>query len=68
MQYVMTAHLSNESFMHLLTVQDTLPSNEASIAQYFFFDQYAKMLFQGIIPDTDTAKVLSAGKSQFKAL
>ena len=67
-QYVMAAHLSNESFMHLLTAQDTLPSNEASTAQHFVLDRYAETVFQGIMPDTGAAKVSTAGKSQFKAL
>ena len=31
-QYVMAAHLSNKSFMHLLTAQDTLLSNKGSTA------------------------------------
>ena len=35
MQYVIAAHLSNESFMHFLIAQNTLPSNEASTVQYF---------------------------------
>ena len=64
----MAAHLSNESFMHLLTAQDTFPSNEASTAQHFVLDQYAEKVFQGIMPDTGAAKVSTAGKSQFKAL
>ena len=67
-QYVMAAHLFNESFMHLLTAQDTLPSNEASTAQHFVLDRYAETVFQGIMPDTGAAKVSTAGKSQFKAL
>ena len=32
-QYVMAAHLSIKSFIHLLTAQDTFLSNEASLAQ-----------------------------------
>ena len=67
-QYVMAAHLSNESFMHLLMAQDTLPSNKASTAQHFVLDQYAETVFQDIMPDTGAAKVSTAGKSQFKAL
>ena len=31
-------------------------------------DQYTEMVFQDIIPDTSAAKVLTARKSQFKAL
>ncbi len=64
----MAAHLSNKSFMHLLTAQDTLPLNEGSTAQHFVLDWYAETVFQCIIPDTGAAKVSTAGKSQFKAL
>ena len=67
-QYVMAAHLLNESFMHFLTVQDTFPSNEGNTAQHFVLDQYVERVFQGIMSDTGVAKVLTAGKSQFKAL
>ncbi len=67
-QYVMAAHLSNKFFMHLLTAQDTLPSNKGNTAQHFVLDQYAEMVFQYIMPDTSAAKVSTAGKSQFKAL
>ena len=45
MQYIMIAYLFNNSFMHLLMVQDTLPSNKASTAQHFILDQYAKTVF-----------------------
>lgn len=48
--------------------QDTLLSNKASIAQHFILDQYLETVFQGIIPNTSVAKVLSTRKSQFKAL
>lgn len=49
--------------MSFLTAQDTLLSIEASTAQYSFFDQYAKTVFQGIMLDTGAVKVLIAGKS-----
>ena len=68
MQYVLAAHLSNKSFMHLLTAQDTLQSNEASTTQHFVLDQYAETVFQGIMSDTGAAKVSTVGKSQFKTL
>ncbi len=64
----MAAHLSNKSFMHLLTAQNILPSNKGSIAQDFVLDQYAETIFQGIMPDTGVTKVSIAGKNQFKAL
>ena len=67
-QYVMAAYLSNKSFMHLLTAQDTLPSNKANTAQYFVLDRYAETVFQGIMPDTSAAKVSTVEKSQFMAL
>ena len=41
----MAAHLSNKFFIYLLMVQDTLPLNEASIAQHFVLDRYAAMVF-----------------------
>ena len=62
-QYVMAADLSNKSFMHLLSPQDSLLSNEVSTAQYFVIDWYAETVFQGKIPDTGAAKVSAAGKS-----
>ena len=64
----MATHLSNISFMYFLMAQDTFLLNEASIAYHFIFDQYAETVFQGIMPDTGIAKVLTVGKSQFKAL
>lgn len=64
----MTAHFFNKSFIYLLTIQDTLLSIEACTAQYFVFDQYAKMIFLGIIPNTHATKVSTARKSHFKAL
>lgn len=67
-QYVMAAYLSNKSFMHLLISQDILRSNEASTAQYFIFDQYIEIVFQGIMSNTGAAKVFTARKNQFKAL
>ncbi len=59
----MAAHLSNKSFMHLLTAQNTLPSNKGSTAQHFVLDRYAETVFQGIMPDTGAAKVSTAGKN-----
>ena len=67
-QSIMAAHFSNKSFMHLLTAQDTLPSHKDSTAQHFVLHQYAKTIFQGIMPNTGAAKISIAGKSQFKAL
>ena len=67
-QYIMAAYLSNESFMYLLTAQDTLLSNEANTTQHFVFDQYAEIIFQGIMPNTGAAKISTAGKSKFKVL
>ena len=67
MQYVMTVYLFNQSFIYLLMVQNTLPSNKGSIAQYFILDHYTETIFQSIIPDTSVAKVSIAAKSQFKA-
>lgn len=54
--------------MHLLIAQDSFPSNKSSTAQYFVFNQYAETVFQGIMPNTGTTKVLRDRKSQFKAL
>ena len=61
-QYVIAAHLFNKSFMHLLIVQNTCLLNKAGIIQHFVFDQYKKMIFQGIIPDIDVTKVSTIGK------
>lgn len=49
-------------------VQNILLLNKASTAQHFIFDQYAETIFQDIMPNTDIAKVLTTGQSQFKAL
>lgn len=68
MQYSMTVYFFNKSFIYLLTAQDTLSSNKASIVQYFVLDQYIKTVFQGIMLDIGVAKDLIAGKSPFKAL
>ena len=54
--------------MHLLTGQNTFPLNKAKTTQHFVFNQYAEIIFQGIMPDTSAAKISIAGKSQFKAL
>ena len=67
-KYVMDTHLSNKYFMYLLMAQDILPSKKVSTAQYFILDRYIETVFQGVIPDTNAAKVSTAGKSQFKAL
>ena len=64
----MVVHFSNKSFMYFLIVQDTLSSNKGSTTQFFVLNKYAEMVFQGIMSDTDVAKVLTAEKSQFKAL
>ena len=64
----MVGYLSNKSFMHLLTAQDTFLSNEANATQHFILNQYVETIFQGIMPDTGATKVLIARKSQFKSL
>ena len=61
-QYIIAAHLSNKSFMHLLTAKDIFLSNKTSTAQHFVLDQYVETIFQGIMPDTGAAKVSTAGK------
>lgn len=68
MQYIIVIYLFNKSFMYLLTVKDIISSSDVGQAQYFVFDHYAKMVFQGIIHDTGPTKVLIVEKTQFKAL
>lgn len=63
MQYIKAAHLSNKSFMHLLTAQDPLSSNKANLVQHFVLDRYAETVFQGIMPNINIAKVSTVGKS-----
>lgn len=63
MQYIITAHLFNKSFIHLLIAQNTLLSNKVSLVQYFVIDYYTETVFQDIISDTNIAKVSIAGKS-----
>ncbi len=41
----MAVDLSNKSFIHFLMAQNTLPSNEASIVQYFILNRYAETVF-----------------------
>lgn len=67
-QYIIVIYLSNESFMYLLIVNDIISSSDVGQAQYFVFDHYAKIVFQGIIYDTGLTKVLTVEKTQFKAL
>lgn len=59
----MAAHLSNKSFIYFFMAQDIFPSNNASTAYYFVFDQYAETVFQGIMPDIGAARVSTGGKS-----
>ncbi len=68
MQYIMAVYLFNKSFIYFLMAHNTLLSNKNSIAQYFVFNQYIKMVFQGIMPYTGTIKVSIARNSQFRAL
>ena len=68
MQYIMAAHLFNKFFIYFLMAQNTFLSNKGSIVQYFILDQYAKTVFQSIIPDISAIKVLIAKKNQFKSV
>lgn len=68
MQYNIAAYFSKKSFFYLLIIKNCLSLDKLIDAQYFVFNCYIKIIFENIIFNTGTAKVLTTDKNQFKVL
>lgn len=58
----------NKYFLYLLIIKIFFSLDKFSKTQNFIFNYFIEIIFQDIIPNTKTAKVLTVDKSQFMIL